>query len=271
MTGEALRDELVQLAHELGREARQFALLGEGNVSVACDDGTFWIKASGCNLGNLSPEELCRLRLQPLMTLLAAEPDENGVAAGLAAARVNVEADDTSPLRRPSIETLLHAVCLTEGGARWVGHTHPVSVNGVLCSRLGAAAFRRHLFPDAVVVCGVAPAVVPYTDPGLALARAVRLELLRYRDAYGRAPKLLFMESHGLVALGQSAREVLAINLMADKWAKTLLSSYALGGPRYLPDAEVRRLDARLDEAHRRRILVGDGFVDETPKGERRD
>ena len=107
-----------------------------------------------------------------------------------------------------------------------------------------------------MVVCGPAPAVVPYVDPGFALARAVQAELERYTDLHGGPPKLLLLENHGLVALGQSAREVLNITLMADKWARTLLGTYALGGPRFLPRSEVARIDARLDEHYRRARLV---------------
>ena len=69
----------------------------------------------------------------------------------------------------PSVEIFLHAICLSEGGARWVGHTHALSANQILCSRLGAEPFMRHLFPDGIVVCGVAPRVIPYVDPGFVL------------------------------------------------------------------------------------------------------
>ena len=64
------------------------------------------------------------------------------------------------------------------------------------------------------------------------------------------------MENHGVVALGQSAKEVLNIHLMADKWAKTLQGTYALGGPAFLPDEEAARIDNRLDEHYRRLELA---------------
>jgi hypothetical protein len=44
--------------------------------------------------------------------------------------------------------------------------------------------------------------------------------------------------------------------LMADKWARILLGTYALGGPKFLPPSEVSRIDNRLDEMHRRRELL---------------
>ena len=56
--------------------------------------------------------------------------------------------------------------------------------------------------------------------------------------------------------MGQSRAEVLNIHLMTDKWAKTLQGTYALGGPRFLPNIEAARIDARLDEHYRRRVLA---------------
>lgn len=250
MQPEPLLQELVSLSRELGREERQLAILGEGNASVANGDGTFWVKASGSQLGSITPEGFSRVRLAAIEGLLSAPAlSDAQVAAGLREALV----ESSQP--QPSVETFLHALCLTEGGARWVGHTHTVSVNQILCSQLGAEPFLHHLFPDAIVVCGRVPAVVPYMDPGFPLALAVRDELRRYQDAHGCSPKLLLMVNHGPVALGQTAKEVLNIALMADKWAKILHGTYALGGPRFLPESEVERIDNRLDEHYRRRQL----------------
>jgi rhamnose utilization protein RhaD (predicted bifunctional aldolase and dehydrogenase) len=161
--------------------------------------------------------------------------------------------------RKPSVETFMHALCLTEGQATWVAHCHPVAVNQILCSRLGAEPFLRQIFPDVIVVCGAVPAVVPYVDPGFALAQAIRAELRRYRAAYGFPPRLLLLENHGILALGQTAAEALNITLMADKWASILVGTYALGGPRFMAEADVARIDSRLDEHERRRRLANEG------------
>jgi ribulose-5-phosphate 4-epimerase/fuculose-1-phosphate aldolase len=85
----------------------------------------------------------------------------------------------------------------------------------------------------------------------------VRDEFQRYADAHGHLPKLLLMVNHGLVALGQTAQEALNITLMADKWARVLLGTYALGGPEFMPEAEAERIDQRLDEHYRRGQLRG--------------
>ena len=95
-------------------------------------------------------------------------------------------------------------------------------------------------------------------DPGFALALAVRAELRRYRAAYGFSPRLLLMENHGILALGQTAAEALNITLMADKWARILVGTYALGGPCFMAEHDVARIDSRLDEHERRRRLAGE-------------
>lgn len=250
MQNDVILEQLIWLSHELGREERQLAILGEGNTSALCDDGTFWVKASGSQLGTITAQGFSQVNTAAMMELMAREQmDDEEVGRALMASLVDPQA------RRPSVETFLHALCLHEAGARWVAHTHAVSVNQILCSRLGAEPFLRHLFPDGIVVCGRHPAVIPYVDPGFMLAVAVRAELRRYQEAHGHAPKLLLMVNHGLVALGQTAQEALNITLMADKWAKIIVGTYTLGGPTFLPDQQAERIDNRLDEHYRRQQL----------------
>src|SRR5262249_26284454 len=45
---------LLRLSRELGREDRGLAILAEGNTSTRLEDGRFFVKASGANLGTLS-------------------------------------------------------------------------------------------------------------------------------------------------------------------------------------------------------------------------
>ncbi len=242
--------ELLELSHALGLESRGLAILGEGNVSARADETTFFIKASGSSLGTLQEKDVSRVDLKRVLAgFQQSAMSEEEIEAFL----VDALADPGH--KKPSVETFLHALCLTEGEAAWVGHTHTVSVNAVLCSQRGAEPFRKHIFPDAIVVCGRAPAVVPYVDPGFALAKLVQEELRRFKDVCGTPPKLLLMENHGPVALGGSAKEVLNIMLMADKWAKTLLGTFLTGGPRYLSNVDADRIDNRLDEHYRRREL----------------
>ena len=118
---------------------------------------------------------------------------------------------------------------------------------------MGASPFQRHIFPEPIPVCGIAPAVVPCVDPGFALAEAVQGSLQEYKHEYGVAPKMLLMINHELVTLGQTAQQALNITLLADKWARIILGTYALEGPSYLSAEQVDRFADRLDEKLRQR------------------
>src|SRR6201996_8238954 len=184
MKESTISERLLWLSHELGREDRHFSILGEGNVSADLGDGTFLVKASGSELRTLEANGLTRVKLEPVFAALD-NPDikDEQVRAVLENSRIDAAA------KLPSVETFLHAICLREGGAKWVGHVHTVSVLKILCSTLGAEPFRRHIFPDAIVVCGRRVAVVPYVDPGIRLAVSLRAELKRFLAESHVAPK----------------------------------------------------------------------------------
>lgn len=252
MTANSILEQLIALSLDVGREDRGLAILGEGNTSAAVGDGTFWIKASGTSLSTANEASFSHIRLDAVLDYVA-RPHMDEVEVGAALAGVLVDPAH----KRPSTETFMHAVLLAEGGCNWVAHAHPVSANAILCSKLGAEPYLRPMFPDGIVVCGRYPAVVPYVDPGFYLGHAIRDELRRYQDAHGKNPKLVLMVNHGITALGETAQEALNIMRMADKWSKILLGTYALGGPNYMPEEEAERIDNRLDEIYRRKILAG--------------
>lgn len=243
-------EELIELSHQLGREDRAFAILGEGNTSADLGDGTFLVKASGTSLGTLETAGLSRVSHAKVDALLssgslAEQEIEDGLVACLA---------DPSH-KKPSVETFLHSLCLRQPGVYWVGHTHTTSVLSVLASKHGATPFLQHICPDAIVVCGLHVLAIPYINPGLDLAKAVGEGLAAYFTKHGKAPKVILMKNHGPVALGGTSREVLNIMMMLDKWAKAIIGALCCGGLDYLSEANARQIDERLDEAYRRRMI----------------
>ena len=238
---------LLALSHQISREDRRLAILGAGNTSADLGDGTFLVKSSGCSLSDLDESGVSRVKMAPILAALDDQTlDDSGVRTVLEYSRA-----DASP-KLPSVETFMHAVCLSEGGAKWVGHCHAESVMSIVCSEHGGKPFLKHIFPDAIVVCGRHVAAVPYIDPGLELAREVRRVLREFRAAHGSAPKVILLENHGPVALGASDKEVLNILLMLDKWARVLVGTLAVGAPKFLPSAVSERIDKRPDEDYRR-------------------
>jgi rhamnose utilization protein RhaD (predicted bifunctional aldolase and dehydrogenase) len=242
-------DQLVALSRALGHPDADYAILGEGNTSLRIGEDRFLVKASGFSLATANRESFVELRLGSVLALLDAPPEsDQELAVALAASRV-------SDGPQPSVEAPLHAVALTAGGATVVGHTHPTAVNAILCSRRPEAILAGPLFPDQVVVCGRHPLLVPYVDPGVPLAAEIRGRLQRHIDEHGAPPKTIYLQNHGLIALGASDGEVLQITQMADKVARLLLGSFAAGGPQPLSPEAASRIESRPDEHHRQTIL----------------
>jgi rhamnose utilization protein RhaD (predicted bifunctional aldolase and dehydrogenase) len=245
--------ELVGLSRSLGLPERDLAVLGEGNTSARLDDRTFLVKASGTSLADADEASFVKMDLgQTLAILNLEDPTDEDLGAALLAAR-NGDAGDL----RPSIEAVMHALCLTEGEATFVGHTHPTSVNSVLCSNRALALSRGAIFPDQIVVLGRFPLHVPYADVGLPLAHALRNGLREHKRRVGAAPKTVYLQNHGLVALGVSAGGVDQVTTMAAKHARIMAGVLAAGEPVYLTEEQADRLDTRSDEEYRRRVLQG--------------
>ncbi len=201
----AALDELIAVARRFGRDP-EFARGGGGNASVKVD-GVLYIKPSGVALATLAADDLVPLDMEPLLALLHADDAENG-AAGAMADAADAAGDPVMRTamaarladvggRRPSVELLFHAF-LPE---RFVLHTHPLDINAVTCNRDGAAIAAR-LFGDRALW-------VPYTDPGLPLARAiVEARRAHVERTGGPAPAVTVMQNHGIIVGGDSAAEI---------------------------------------------------------------
>ncbi len=244
-------NELIALSNHLGEPARDYVIMGEGNTSARADENSFWVKASGCELRTLNADGLVRVSFGRVLALLGrAGVTDLEVKEGLTAAKLDPEVS-----AHPSVETLLHALCLGLEGVNFIGHTHPTAINSLTCSVGFENAFTGRLFPDEIVVCGPAPLLVPYTDPGVPLARKIKQLLAEYMDRYGLPPRVLLLQNHGMIALGRSAAQVENITAMMVKTARILLGTYAAGGPHFMPQTEVERIYGRPDEHYRQRLL----------------
>jgi rhamnose utilization protein RhaD (predicted bifunctional aldolase and dehydrogenase) len=247
---EAYAAELAELSRDLGSEARDWASVAEGNVSALLDPDSMLVKASGSRMREAKPSDFVQVRLAALLDLLdVAEAGDKEVREAFDAGLVHPGS------KRPSVESLLHAVCLTEGQARVVAHSHPAAVNSFLCSERPELLVEGSLFPDQIVVLGRHRLLVPYTDPGLALARRVRTQLTDFVRRRHVPPKAIYLANHGFFALGSSAQEALDITEMAAKTARILLGSITVGGPAFLSADDCERIDTRPDEVLRRKML----------------
>ncbi len=217
------------MTRTLGNPERDYVILSEGNTSARRDEETFWVKASGSRMADADREAFLSVDAAAVLDLLDEGPlSESEMRSGLAAAKASPHA-----LGSPSIETAMHALCLSLGRATFVGHTHPTAVNAILCARDAAEPFSGSIFPAESLVCGH-PVFVPYAAPGQPLAEAVQQALESAIERRGEPPRVLLLENHGLVALGETPQQVLDITEMMVKTARILVRTYALGGPHFV-------------------------------------
>ncbi|MEN6521432.1 MAG: class II aldolase/adducin family protein [Armatimonadota bacterium] len=250
MTDASVLAELVRMSLNLAKPENEYVILGEGNTSAKVDENSFFVKQTGAYLSESHPEIFVEIRTKDVLDMFeCGELSDVEIKDRLGAARVNPNAP------RPSIETLFHAYLLSLPNVNFVGHTHPIAVNTILCSNAAEDIIKSRIFPDEIVYCGIKPVFMPYVDPGVTLAKAVQKVVVKFMDEEGVVPKVVLMQNHGFIALGATAKEVEAITAMYVKTARVLAGAHALGGVHYLSDSNIDRIYTRPDEAYRKQNL----------------
>jgi rhamnose utilization protein RhaD (predicted bifunctional aldolase and dehydrogenase) len=245
-------DYLVEMTCALGQPPMEYVVVGEGNTSFRENDEVFWIKSSGQGMHGITNDGFVAVRFAPILDLLDHPLSDS---AQMQSAIMAAKFDQTTP-QRPSVEVTFHAMLLSECGVNYIGHTHPIAVNRLLCStRAEQFAFNR-LFPDEVVLCGPRSVFVPYLDPGLPLAHGIRQQVREYMDEFGEAPKVILLANHGLIVLGQSPAEILNVTAMCVKAAHIFAGACTVGEPVFMSQADIAHIYKRPDEIFRRARFV---------------
>lgn len=246
-------DQLVEMSRYLGDPAKPYAILGEGNTSARIDDDAFWVKASGTTLGTIGPEGFVKVSISKVTAILDdPDADDDAVNEVLKASCL-----DPAETKRPSVETMLHGLLLQYPEYQFIGHTHAEATNSLLCSERSREAVGGRVCPDHIVVMGHKSAYVPYVDPGLILSREVRRAVSEFIESEGVLPKCIMLENHGLFAMADSPKKVCNITDMAEKMSRIIVGTYACGGPRWMSDKDIARIDSRPDEHYRQRSIAG--------------
>ena len=252
MSASTILQELREMSNYLGAEHRGYAIIGEGNTSARIDKDRLFVKASGTCLATMGPADFLEVSISKVTRLLdSKEATDDDVRETLKSALT-----DPAETRMPSVETMLHALLYAYPEYNFIGHTHPVFTNSVLCSVHAEEAMLGRLCPDHIVVMGRATVFVPYVDPGLVLAREVRDRVRAFIDKENQPPKAIALQNHGLCALGSNARAVMNITDMAEKMSHILVGAYSMGGPRFMAAADIDRIDSRPDEKYRQERIA---------------
>lgn len=226
-------EELIEVANRYGANL-EYSRAGGGNASVK-EDGVLYIKPSGVPLATLRAEDLVPLRIDVLLEALHSEEEVEGDPVRAAAAKALVK--DTG--RRPSVEILFHALLPD----KLVLHTHPLVANAVTCNQDAAKLTEELLGDDAVLV--------PYTDPGVPLARRVYQVVEDYRQRTSKTPGIILLENHGIIIAGETAADIDRLSNRLEGAIKQALDATALPEVPAPNEATLRRVLTEVSPALR--------------------
>ncbi len=175
-----------------------YVIAGGGNTSFKNAD-KIWIKASGTSLATIDEAGFVSLSREKLKLISKKQYSEDPL---LRESEVKNDLHDAivSPKTlRPSVETSLHELI----SYRYVVHTHPTKVNGVMCSQ-DAEKATKNMFGNRALF-------VPYTDPGYILFKKVAEGIDKFSGTFGYEPKIIFLENHGVFVGADTTDEIQSI------------------------------------------------------------
>lgn len=243
-------EAIIEMSLWAADPTRDLVILAEGNTSVKVGDRML-VKGSGAEMRSASASDFVEVERGALKELIArGEATDDQVREGLIGAR-------TWGDRQPSVEALLHIVCQSYSSVTAVLHTHPTAVNSLLCSSEASRLVTGSYYPDQIVTLGHNPLLIPYIDPGLPLAHAADRLVAEHIADTGAVPKVIYLQNHGMFALGGSVSEAQQITQMAVKTARVILGAASVGAVVPLSHDNARRIHTRPDEMLRRSALLG--------------
>jgi len=228
--------ELLELAHWAGNHPARLILGCEGAVAATLPGGaSFAVSATRVKLARLEAGSLVEFDLAKARALVALD---DATPEQLAEAQTNPAAP------APSADALAFADLFAFEGVHFALHTQPIPINQVICSPRARQFSDRRNLPNEILACGQASVLVPFMPPGLLLAKEIRRRIALWRDRYKTIPKLILIQNHGMIALGETVDEVQTITEMAVKYAEIFVGAAMMGGPEFLKPNYVTQIDA---------------------------
>jgi rhamnose utilization protein RhaD (predicted bifunctional aldolase and dehydrogenase) len=230
-----LVDVLVDLGRQLGSHPDKVVILDEGFVAGKVD-GHLVISRPGARLLSLDRGDLIHFNAAPLLELLRVDqPRRPAEEEALLASRLQ----EDSPM--PGADAYLVTDLFERCASRMIVQVQPVVVNQILASPRARQFADRRITLSEVFSCGLATTLVPYADPGTALAKEVRTKVSLWRDRARTDPKVILLQNNGMIVLGDSQEEVMEHIEKMVRAAEVFVGASLLGGPQFLTVANIGR------------------------------
>jgi rhamnose utilization protein RhaD (predicted bifunctional aldolase and dehydrogenase) len=222
--------ELVKISRFYGKNP-SFLLASGGNTSLK-DDGYLYVKASGFKLSSIGEDGFIKLDRNTLNTIwekeYPADVDlrEKQALRDLMGSRVKGET------KRPSVETLLHAVL----PQKYVVHTHPAMVNGLTCSK-GGRRMAEQLFNSRCMW-------INSINPGYILAKLIKTRLAEREKKCKTLPDIIFLENHGMFIGAETVEDIGTVH----NFVIVTLKKYIIRAPDF---SSIRINNIKREKAYR--------------------
>ena len=179
---------LKKISRRIG-ERFDLVQAGGGNTSIKDTNGRMYIKASGVRLSDVQSEKQFAVLNYPKLLDLYHNINWQYLDRKNCEIKANsiiADCNLTSDIR-PSIETLLHAVCPDS-----VVHTHPLVV-----LKAFSGGQNQQKFSDIF-------AFVPYSTPGIDLTLALDKSRNNFINHHSNEPEAIILENHGMVVYAEN-------------------------------------------------------------------
>ncbi|MDR2146984.1 MAG: SDR family NAD(P)-dependent oxidoreductase [Tannerella sp.] len=186
-------EKLIDISHKYGKDSR-YVIAGGGNTSFK-DKKKLWIKASGYALATIDEDGFSVLDRDKLK-LIATKKYSVNPAEREEDVKNDLATANTTPERRPSVETSLHDIIDYD----YVVHLHPTLVNGLLCS--------NNVEKQVNTIFGKDVIYIPYTDPGYTLFKAVQKSLDDFRKKNSKHPNIILLQNHGIFVAADTVKKI---------------------------------------------------------------
>ncbi|MEM3678162.1 MAG: class II aldolase/adducin family protein [Candidatus Bathyarchaeia archaeon] len=211
-----LRDKIVEVSRRL--YLRGLVAGAGGNVSAAIrDEGVVLITPSGLCKGYLKPEDIVKVDFSGRVLEGALKPTSE-LSSHLGIYRV-----------RGDVNAIVHA--------------HPPVSTGFACA---GSPMDYTVYPEIIAMIGEIRFVGYETPTTRELAEKIAENI--------RGVEALLLENHGIITVGSNLEQAYQRAELLEDFAKITLVAKLLGGPKRLPDAEVRKIMGLESEKYRLRL-----------------
>ncbi len=203
---DAKLQQMADMSQSVGKSA-DLAQGGGGNTSVKLNDNLMAVKASGYKLKDMTTKEgfvvIDYMKIRDYYDKVDLNKDIDYYKDSTAFVKKNtIQLEGLQEGMRASVEAGFHSLLLD-----YVIHTHSVYGNILSCTGEG-----KRIAEVLFGKCKYGYMWLPYIAPGFELTLGFKKSLDQVRDKDGNIPKIIFMESHGLVVTSDDYNECQEIN-----------------------------------------------------------